>query len=213
MIDPQRVAFDIDGVIADTMQLFIDIAREIHGIDHIRHNSITCYDLETCLDMQPQVIADIVQRITDGNYPCRLTPIPGAVQVLNRLRRLGPILMVTARPRLSPIKRWVDQVFNAQQGDIDIVATGSYDAKPAVLKRHGIAFFIDDRLDTCYLLQQQKITPVVFVQPWNRQDHPFVEVDGWKQLGMLIDWEPSCTQSPSNTPARQHPARVAKGTG
>lgn len=213
MIDPQRVAFDIDGVIADTMQLFIDIAREIHGIDHLRHNSITCYDLETCLGMRPQVIADIVQRITDGNYPCRLTTIPGAVQVLNRLRRLGPILLVTARPRSGPIKRWVDQVFNTEPGDIDIVATGSFEAKPAVLKRRGIAFFIDDRLDTCYLLQQQKITPVVFVQPWNRQEHPFLEVDGWKQLEMLIDWESPRTQSPSNTAMRKLPARAAKGTG
>lgn len=213
MIDPQRVAFDIDGVIADTMRLFIDIARDIHGIDQLCYSSMTCYDLETCLDMRPETIADIVQRITDGNYPCRLSPIPGAVQVLNRLLSLGPILLVTARSRSGPIKRWVDQVLNTQAGDIDIVATGSFEAKPAVLKRHDIAFFIDDRLDTCYLLRQQKITPVVFVQPWNRQDHPFLEVDGWRQLDMLIDWASSCTQSPANRAMRPDPVRTSKGTG
>jgi phosphoglycolate phosphatase-like HAD superfamily hydrolase len=32
MIDPTRVAFDIDGVIADTMSLFLDIVHEDFNI-------------------------------------------------------------------------------------------------------------------------------------------------------------------------------------
>lgn len=189
MIDPRRVAFDIDGVIADTMQLFIDIAREVYGITTVRYENITRYDLDTCLDIGPEIISEIVQRITEGNYPCCLEPIPGAERVLNRLRMFGPILLVTARPKLGPIKAWVDQMLGAAPSDIEVIATGSFEAKSDALLQKDVAFFVDDRLDTCFLLQQHDITPLVYVQPWNRQNHPFLEIDGWRQLEMLIDWD------------------------
>ena len=35
MIDPDLVAFDIDGVIAHTMQLFLDILKTVYGVNHI----------------------------------------------------------------------------------------------------------------------------------------------------------------------------------
>lgn len=193
MIDPRQVAFDIDGVIANTMQLFIDIAKAVYGIDTVRYESITRYDLNTCLDIGPDIISDIVQRITEGNYPCCLEPLPGAKRVLNRLRMFGPILLVTARPRLGPIQAWVDQVLEIDPGEIEVIATGSFEAKPDALLQKDVAFFVDDRLDTCFLLQQHDITPLVYVQPWNRQSHPFLEVDGWRQLEMLIDWE-TCSE-------------------
>jgi 5'(3')-deoxyribonucleotidase len=189
MIDPRRVAFDIDGVIANTMQLFIDIAREVYGITTVRYENITRYDLNTCLDIGPEIISEIVQRITEGNYPCSLKPIPGAERVLNRLRTFGPILLVTARPMLGPIRAWVEQMLGATPSDIEVIATGGFEAKTDVLLQRDVAFFVDDRLDTCFLLQQHDITPLVYVQPWNRQNHPFLDVDGWRQLEMLIDWE------------------------
>ncbi len=202
MIDPRRVAFDIDGVIADTMQLFIDIAREVYSITTVRYESITRYDLNTCLDIESELISEIVQRITEGNYPCCLEPIPGARRVLNRLRKFGPILLVTARPKLGPIKAWVDQMLGADSSDIEMIATGSFEAKPDVLLQKDVAFFVDDRLDTCFLLQQYDITPLVYVQPWNRQRHPFLEVDGWRQLELLIDWETCSEQSGLATPIK-----------
>lgn len=35
MIDSRRLAFDIDGVVANTMQLFLDILNDVYGINHI----------------------------------------------------------------------------------------------------------------------------------------------------------------------------------
>jgi hypothetical protein len=196
------VAFDIDGVIANTMQLFIDIAKDVYGINTIRYESITRYNLDDCLDTGPDIITDIVQRITEGNYSCRLEPIPGAKRVLDRLRIFGPILLVTARPKLGPIKAWADQALGANPGEIEVIATGSFEAKPDVLLQKDVAFFVDDRLDTCFLLQQHDITPLVYVQPWNRKSHPFLEVDGWRQLEMLIDWEASSEQNGLATSSR-----------
>lgn len=188
MIDPRHLAFDIDGVVADTMQLFIDIGKALYGIDHIRHEQITVYDLNQCLDIGPEMIQAIVHRITEGDYPCRLVPISGAAGVLKRLASLGIVRMVTARPHLGPIKEWVARLLGTDNGAVKITATGSFDAKPEFLLSEQITHFVDDRLDTCHLLRERQITPILFVQPWNRQPHPFIEVNGWGELEQLIDW-------------------------
>jgi len=43
MIDPMTVAFDVDGVIADTMTLFLELARREYGIAGLNYEDITSY--------------------------------------------------------------------------------------------------------------------------------------------------------------------------
>ena len=66
MIDPTTVAFDIDGVIADTMALFIDIARREYRVDGVRYEVMTSYLLSDCLDMDPALIDVILNRTGPG---------------------------------------------------------------------------------------------------------------------------------------------------
>jgi hypothetical protein len=188
MIQPEQLGFDIDGVIANTMQLFLDIARRVYGLNHIQIEDITTYNLEHCLDMEPEMIRAITDRIIDGDYPCRLFPIDGAAGVLKRLAAYGPIHMVTARPALGPIEPWIAQLLTGMEGDVHMVATGGFEEKADVLRHLNIRYFVEDRLETCYLLKDQGIHAVLFAQPWNRQRRPFVEVSGWPELEMLIDW-------------------------
>ncbi|HON95728.1 MAG TPA: hypothetical protein PL013_08030, partial [Deltaproteobacteria bacterium] len=77
-----------------------------------------------------------------------------------------------------------------------VEATSVNTAKLEVLKRHGITHFIDDRLDTCEMLQEAGITPIVFTQPWNRKPHPFLAVETWGDIAALIDWKGSRPQGP-----------------
>jgi hypothetical protein len=37
MINPASLAFDIDGLVADTMSLFLEIVRDVHNISGIRY--------------------------------------------------------------------------------------------------------------------------------------------------------------------------------
>ncbi len=187
-IDPRRLAFDIDGVVADTMGLFLDILRDVYGINHASYEDITQYRLEACLDIEPAIIRAATERIIQGDYPCRLDPLPGAVEVLKRLDDFGPIRLITARPHPGPIPAWIAQLLPPERYRVDIISTGAFDAKPAVLKEAGIDVFVEDRLETCFLLQKHDIDPVVFVHPWNREPHPFLEVNGWDQLEELIAW-------------------------
>ena len=83
----------------------------------------------------------------------------------------------------------MEEILPSADFEINLVATGSFEAKPEILNRLGVSHFVDDRLETCYLLQEQGMRPVLFAQPWNRQHHPFIEVDGWRQLESMIDFQ------------------------
>lgn len=43
MFNPASVVFDIDGGIADTMTLFLEIARNILYINRMRYDDTVCY--------------------------------------------------------------------------------------------------------------------------------------------------------------------------
>ena len=187
MIDPGDVAFDVDGVIADTMSLFLDIAREEYQIEDIRAEDMTSYILEECLELDPAVIYAILDRILSGNYSGTLQPIDGSPAVLTRIaRHRNPLLFVTARTDSQLIEQWLQQVLGLENKSIKVVATGTFEGKAAVLLEHGVRYFVEDRLETCFQLKNFGIEPVVFSQPWNRQDHPFIEVQSWKELEELI---------------------------
>jgi uncharacterized HAD superfamily protein len=187
MINPASLAFDIDGVCADTMSLFLDIARDEYHINHIRYQDITSYRLEDCLNIDPATIHDIVIRILDGNYTCPLRPILGAPQVLSRIaRHYGPVIFVTARPYLGPIGQWLLDELNLNTDEVEVIATGTYEAKVDVLLERNISCFVEDRLETCFSVSSVGVSPVLFRQPWNRRPHPFIEVGNWQELESLL---------------------------
>jgi hypothetical protein len=189
MVAPELIAFDIDGVVADTMTLFLDIARDEFAIEGVRYEDIRCYNLADCVDLDREVIDRIIVRILDGGYRAPLKPIPGAPEVLERLtRRCGQVLLVTARPYIGPIGDFIRNLLPNGLNGMEIVTTGSFDAKAGVLQRRRITHFVEDRLETCFTLNAAGITPVLFAQPWNRSPHPFIEVSSWWEIEELIRW-------------------------
>ena len=186
-IDPSSLAFDIDGVVADTMQLFLDIAEADYQITHIAYDDITHYMLEECLDMEAEIIGEIIDKLLDGSRDSRLMPLHGAPEVLQRLGNgYGPLCFVTARPTAGPIRQWMEKTLPVRASEVDITATGSFEAKVDVLLERGRRFFVEDRLETCFLMQEAGITPILFKQPWNRRPHSFIEVDSWQALAARI---------------------------
>ncbi len=186
-IDPAVVAFDIDGVVADTMGLFLDIAAADYQITHVRYEDISCYYLEECVDMDSAVIDAIVKRLLEGNYRQPLKPLEGASEVLRCMAKTNDrVLFVTARPHPGPLTHWFGQALQMPPDSVDIVATGSSRDKAEVLLQRGIAYFVEDRLDTCFALEKIGVTPIVFKQPWNRAAHPFTEVGSWAEIGRLL---------------------------
>ncbi len=190
MINPDSIAFDFDGVLADTMTLFLDIARKDYQVDYLRYEDITCYMLQDCLEMDADLIETIIQRIQDGRYTVPLKPMTGAVEVLTRLKKISsPILFVTARPYTGPILDWIQNILQIDTEQVKVIPTGSFDAKADILRKHRVDYFVEDRLETCFQLKDAGIEPLLFRQPWNRKIHPFHEVGSWQDIHSLIDWK------------------------
>jgi uncharacterized HAD superfamily protein len=185
---PRELAFDIDGVFADTFKIFVETAREQYGI-RVEYEDITEYDFRQVIDIDEKTSDEIIQRILYNPLEIGIRPILGSVDVLTRLARMGPILFVTARPEGDSIREWIHQYLKG--GDISAIhieATSTHKDKIPVLLKHGIRYFIEDRLETCYLLEKTSVTPIVFDQPWNRKPHPFQKVKSWHEIEALIQW-------------------------
>ncbi|HSO18360.1 MAG TPA: haloacid dehalogenase [Desulfosarcina sp.] len=188
----RTTAFDVDGVIADTMRLFLDIAREDFGIRHLRYEDITTYHLEHCLDLDPEVIAAVIRQILDGSHTPQLRHIAGCRRFMRRFgANGGTVRFVTARPNEEVIRAWLETTLPLHPGQIDVAATGSFEAKADVLHAHDVRVFVEDRLETCFLLSREGIAPIVFKQPWNRYPHPFREVSSWEEITALLAPQPS----------------------
>jgi uncharacterized protein len=189
-IGPGELAFDIDGVIADTFRAFIKTAGESYGIE-IDYESVTEYRFWEILDIDEDICQEIIQMILDNPLGMGIRPVSGASEVLNMLQRQGPLLFVTAREEKVPILEWMSRELRLRTMEgVHVEATGAHENKLPVLLKNGIRYFVDDRLDTCYLLEDSSVTPIVFDQPWNRKPHPFMTVRSWGELSAMIDFDP-----------------------
>lgn len=180
---PPGIGFDIDGVVADTMAAFLRIAREEYGHGHLEKERITSYWLEECLDIPPETVGAIIQRILDDPFGVGLEPINGARDVLLRFAAKGPLTFVTARPSGESIEEWLrDLLPEVPQEDLRVIATGRHAAKKDVLRELGIDAFVEDNLETCEDLHAAGMLAAVFDQPWNRARTPWIRVGSWEEI-------------------------------
>ena len=184
ILDPKFFAFDIDGVVADTMGTFLEIATSEYGIEGLSKDHITSYWLEQCLPVPEKIVWEIVDRIIKHPSQIGLQPIEGAIEGLTRFyEQCGSITFVTARPDKDGIEEWLKGVLShIDEAAIRVIATGVHEKKAEVLSDLGFRYFVEDNLDTCIHLCDQGIGAVVFDQPWNRQKTPFARVRSWHEL-------------------------------
>lgn len=188
-IDPLRLAFDIDGVVADTMAVFVKLAWERYGLTHISKDDLRCYELHECLDVDREILNDLICLTLDDEHTLQVPPIQGAPEVLTNLARYGPLRFVTARIWPESITEWLHQTLPEVDPDrIRVVATGAPEAKRQILQDLDIRFFVEDRLETCRQLARDGIQPFLFDQPWNRLPlgDAFPRIVSWDQFGEWI---------------------------
>ncbi len=183
-----RVGFDIDGVVADTMRAFIRIAREEYNIDTLHKGMITSYWLEKCLPIPEDVVLKIVHQLVHEPLYVGLEAITHAREALLAYAERAPLIFVTARPEKAPIHRWLQELLpELPEFNIQVIATGEHKAKALILKDLGIETFIEDHLETCHQIHQAGIQAMVFDQPWNQGETPCHRLHSWQEfLNYLI---------------------------
>jgi uncharacterized HAD superfamily protein len=188
-IHSHELAFDIDGVVADTMETFVRLARERYGLSRLSKEDLTCFDLTRCLGLNGEIINDLICTTLDDEHTLELPPVAGAPHVLSSIARHGPLRFVTARIWPESIVQWLHRILpQVPQDMIEVTATGHPDAKLEVLRQYKVRYFVEDRLETCEMLAREGFQPIVFDQPWNRTDESgaFLRVKSWREIHRWI---------------------------
>ncbi len=186
-IRPDQLAFDIDGVVADTMEVFVQLARNHDGLQHLTKEDLVRYDLHRCVPADSTVVDDLICRTLEDENTMRVPPMPGAPEVLSELAEHGPLRFVTARIWPESIVAWLHQTLSGvDRESIQVIATGDPAAKASVLRRMGVVHFLEDRLETCEMLAEHGIRPLLFDQPWNRVESRFPRICNWYQFRRWI---------------------------
>jgi 5'(3')-deoxyribonucleotidase len=184
---PGRVAFDIDGTFGNIMELFIRMARDLYQIDSIRYEDITEYYLYDCLPMDRELIDGIIEKILDYPHALEMNPFDHSVRVLTEYAENYPLIFITARKKAEPIRDWVIRTLSEVDPDnIRVISSREHHLKLGILKDLGIPYYVDDHLDTCRLLFENRITPIVFDQPWNKGRHEYHRVADWREIGEIL---------------------------
>lgn len=189
-VEPSEVAFDIDGVVADTMAVFIRLARERYGLTDLTKEDLCHYDLYRCLDVDREIVDDLICLTLDDEHTEIIPPEPEAPGVLTDLARSGPLRFVTARIWPESIIRWLEKTLpEVPRENIHVIATGAPEAKLAILKDMNIRYFVEDRLETCHMLARDGIQPLLFDQPWNRgrESEGLPRIRNWRQFRQWFD--------------------------
>jgi len=188
-IDPSELAFDIDGVVADTMAVFVRLAQERYGFTWLTKDDLRQYDLHACLNVDSAIIDELICMTLDDEHTQQIPPVDGAVDLLTKLARHGPLRFVTARIWPESIIRWLRQTLpTVDSSRIEVFASGLPEAKCGILRELDIHYFVEDRVETCRLLSLNGIQPLLFDQPWNRgpEATAFPRIEKWSQLGEQV---------------------------
>ncbi len=182
-IDPGRLGFDFDGVIADTAETFLRLACEEYGLCGIQKQDITNFEVEQCLDVDLETVNAIFTQVLVDSIGTGLQPMPGAVEVLGELAETAEVSVITARPLADPVHDWLAHVFpKSTLSRIRVVAMGAHDDKSRHIHDRKLRYFIDDRAETCVALNEVGINSIVFSQPWNENRHQLPVVHSWQEI-------------------------------
>lgn len=180
------LGFDIDDVIADTSTEFLRLLREKHNVTDFQREDWTSFKIKDC---EKSVDIDIIIAIFDELFQNPLEngiqPMVGAIEGLKELRKLTPITLVTARPSAKPIHDWIRSLDAELADQIEVHATNNHDGKVQPLLDRNIKFFVDDRIETCRMIRDAGITPILYAQSWNSAGE-VQRVNNWKELVPVV---------------------------
>ncbi|MEJ5377751.1 MAG: hypothetical protein WHX93_14335 [bacterium] len=181
-----RWGFDIDSVVGDLSAILERVAWEEFGV-RVSRAQFTEFQLENCLPFDSDFILKWISTALEPRWTLQMEPYPGAVEALREISQVQPLYFVTARPDSEGISLWLQQILQGVPKEhILVKAVGIFETKLPALKEWNITHFVEDRLETCKIIAQNGIVPIVFEQPWNLRSHPWPRVRGWEEILAMV---------------------------
>lgn len=181
-----NILLGCDGVLADFVG---GVLAEFKHLGLIRrdktHESITNWRIETCLGVDHKYLYHVAGA---PGFCSNLKPIAGAIEGVQRLRRIGKVYAVTSPMHSSPTwvyarTRWLQDYFDFNTDEI--VHTS---AKHLV---HGDVLVddCDDTLVRWAAVERSRALPVLWDCPWNRasKHKGLMRTNSWEELAHELE--------------------------
>ena len=179
-----NVAFDIDGTVVDFTKAFIEIAEYHYGLSGFTKDQILTYSIEDHIKLTRFETLEIVNFILEYPYNSNLEFIPGAKEFLDEIMTVHNIIFISCRHTKIPIQKWMEDKFKNDNFQVFNVAKPN--DKLSLLKKLGIEYYFDDRLETCQKMENSGIRPILYAQPWNRMNTGIPTVFNWSEIRDLL---------------------------
>lgn len=184
----ENIAFDFDGVIANTTQKKIDWLKK-RNINLVNVDKTSFYD-ELKKYMTIDQIDDIYFKMSREIFTERVLleteEINGALNSIHKLSKKYNIFIITARTEslILHLKKWLEK--NNIQKDIFKVLSSTSDTKQNICLKYNINFLCDD--DSRHLIDNKIRTRVLFNSNNNSKNinDNIIQVNSWKELEKLL---------------------------
>ncbi len=159
-----KIAFDIDGVVLNSIEIILDYLNRTDGKD-LTPDDLFAWDLEP-LGMDLETLREAVFHMY--SMPS-IDPYEGAVEALSRIysRSGGPLLFITGRSSLESAERQLDALpWNG--GKPEMIVTGGDRYKMPYFQESGADFIIEDDPEHLEKYLEAGIGVGLMMRPWNK---------------------------------------------
>ena len=178
--DIMRIAFDVDGVVLNSIDIILEHINERTGMS-LEANHLFSWDLEP-LGVDFETLREAVRYMY--SVP-GIKPYDGAVEVLSRIHEAieEPLLFITGRSDPSTARRQLEALpWNPTTPDMVVKGGARY--KIPYFEEHGVEFIVEDDPEHLAEYEEAGIGVGLMLRPWNRSvEIPLTRrFTGWTDL-------------------------------
>lgn len=179
-----KIGVDIDGVIADSLSVWVNELNRYFAQDKKREDMIY-YQFEKIYNVTWEEM-DSFFRANQELLLTNLAPVEQAADIITRLNDKHEVLIITARPEQY---RTITESWLLNQRIIyhNLVMT-DFNDKSLYCKSLQVDIFIEDSLENALSIYQQGIPVILFDAPYNQGSLPkgVIRTKNWQEIYYII---------------------------
>lgn len=190
------IGVDIDDVLADFSNTFIDYIQKKHQIRVRKHNLCYFEWYKAWGKTEEEAVAMIYEFLHSREF-LSIKPKPGAKEVLWKLKKLGHrFIAITGRPATvdKKTKSWLNKHFPKIFDDYYCtdfhIVKGGKQTKGTICAQLGVDLLIDDYAGYARECVRKKIDVLLFKSPWNHNAKlikGMTRVNNWEEVFQVIN--------------------------
>jgi len=184
------IAIDLDDVLANSLQSFVDFYNEKYNGD-LKCEDFTAFTLNEIKGMPLDEEAKLLTEYDESKYYDQIMPMKNAKETIQKLSQNNKLVIVTSRPdkKEEKTKKWLKQHI----GDFAEVhfmrqtysGKNKTKTKGEICKEIGAEYLIEDNLDYAKSCIEKGVKVLLFDYPWNQEENlnPLItRVKSWEEI-------------------------------